>query len=399
MPIDGIFLHNLCNELKSLIGARIEKIHQPSKDELVFVLRSPSFSGKLLLSAKSGSARIQITDSHFDNPPEPPTFCKLLRKHLSSAKLVSIEQQGLDRTVFLRFLSYNEMGDPVYPFIAAEFITGRSNIILCDESGRIYDALHRTDIETSLRMIQPGAKYTPPLKEDKLNPYTTDISILLDGITACKRPVQEAFSAVIDGVSPLVSRELTSQTSLDADKPANALTSDEISSLKDVLDGFKKRLDNVSPQMLCDAISGEAKDFSYMPIRQYSGNMVLKEFPSFCSLLEEFFAKRDHDARIKTMAQDLLRVLKNAENRTRRKISYRIADLEKCKDREKYRIFGELIKANIFAIEKGASTVKLQNYYDENLEYIEVELNPALSASANAARYFKEYKKKGFVGF
>lgn len=393
MSIDGIFLHNLCSELNSLIDSRVEKIYQPSKDELVFLLRSPSFSGKLLLSAKSGSARIQITESSFDNPPEPPTFCKLLRKHLTSAKLVSIEQYGLDRTVFLRFLSYNEMGDPVYPFIAAELITGKSNIILCDESGRIYDALHRTDIETSVRMIQPGAKYAPPIKEDKLNPYTTDIEVILDEITSNRKPLQDAFSSVIDGVSPLVSRELANDLKTDSDKPANTLDSGEKKALLTVLKTFKTRLENTAPQMLCNALDGRAIDFSYMPIYQYSDAIVLREFPTFCALLEAFFAKRDHDARIKAMAQDLLRVLKNAKSRTERKMAYRISDLEKCKDREKYRIFGELIKANIFAIEKGASSVKLQNYYDENLEYITVELNPAISASANAAKYFKEYKK------
>lgn len=393
MPIDGIFLHNLCDELNILIGARIEKIHQPSKDELVFLLRSPSFSGKLLISAKSGSSRIQITDSHFDNPMEPPTFCKLMRKHLSSAKLVSIEQHDLDRTVFFRFLSYNEMGDPVYPFIAAELITGKANIVLCDESGKIYDALHRLDIETSVRLIQPGARYLPPIKENKLNPYDTDFSVMLEEITSNRKAISEVFSAVIDGVSPLISRELASGIPCDPDKPANTLNQTETVSLQRVLKSFKARLENVSPQMLCAAEDGQAKDFSYMPIRQYGCEIVLQEFPSFCTLLEEFFAKKDRDARIKSMAQDLLRLLKNAENRTRRKIAYRTADLEKCKDREKYRICGELIKANIFAIEKGASSARLQNYYDENLEYITVELNPALSASANAAKYFKEYKK------
>lgn len=392
MPIDGIFLHNLCSELNSLIGCRAEKIHQPSRDELVFLLRSASFSGKLLISARSGSARLQTTNASFENPADPPTFCKLLRKHLSSAKLIAIEQEGLDRTVFLRFMAYNEMGDPVYPYLAVELITGKANIILCDESGRIFDALHRTDIESSVRMLQPGAKYQPPLKETKLNPYTEDTLELAKAVVASRRPLCEAFSAVFEGVSPLISRELASKFPCDPDKPTSELSENEVSALEGVIDDFKNRLENPVPTILADP-DGGAKDFSYMPILQYSGAFVSNSCDSFSGLLEEFFAKRDRDARIKAMSQDLLRLLKNTASRTQRKIAYREADLEKCKNREHFRICGELIKANIFAIEKGANSVRLQNYYDENLEYITIELNPALSAAANAAKYFKDYKK------
>ena len=170
MPLDGLFLHHLTNELQKCVGCRADKIHQPNRDELVILLRSAGFSGKLLITTRSGSARLHITETYLDNPAEPPSFCRLLRKHLSAAKITAIEQAGLDRTVFIRFMTYNEMGDTVYPFLAVELITGRSNVILCEESGRIIDALHRSDIERSARLIQPGAKYRLPEAQVKLSP-------------------------------------------------------------------------------------------------------------------------------------------------------------------------------------------------------------------------------------
>jgi predicted ribosome quality control (RQC) complex YloA/Tae2 family protein len=392
MPLDGIFLHHLTTELQKCVGCRADKIHQPSKDELVLLLRSASFTGKLLVSVRSGSARLHITNSAYDNPAEPPAFCKLLRKHLSSAKITEIVQDGLDRTVFIKFMSYNEMGDTVYPTLAVELITGKANIVLINNEGRILDALHRSDIENAKRLLLPGAKYAPPQKENKLNPITASALELKEAVMSASLPLNRAFTSTIEGVSPLISRELAAKTAPDGDRLSNSLNCEEEAALISALKEFKAFISSPRPCILKDP-SANSKDFSYMPITQYAGTMESHTAEGFSQILEEFYGDKDRAARIKGMAQDIYKLLTNIKNRTQRKLAYRLADLEKCQNREQYRIYGELIKANIYKVEKGAKTAWVQNYYDPNMEYIQIPLDPALSPAANAAKYFKEYKK------
>lgn len=392
MPLDGIFLSHLKEELQTSVGCRVDKIHQPSRDELVLNLRSVAFSGKLLISARSSGARIHFSLAKFDNPAEPPAFCKLIRKHLSSAKITAVEQAGLDRILFIRFMTYNEMGDVVHPFLAIELITGRANIILCEESGRILDALHRSDIESSTRLIQPGLVYSLPEKEEKLNPFYCSEKELSDAVCSSLKPLGSAFVSLIDGVSPLVSRELAFRVVADTDIPANQLDLQQKEALIEVLREFKKDLSNPASYTLKDQ-NGQPKDFSFIPIFQYGQAIKSVKEESFSLLLDGFYNEKDQIARIKTKSQDILRLLSNIKNRTERKLEYRLKDLEKCKNREQLRIYGELLKANIYSIEKGSSFARVQNYYDENMDFIDIPLDPTLSPSANAAKYFKEYKK------
>ena len=389
MALDGIFLHALCEELKVMENCHIEKIHQPSRDELVFSLRSPKFKGSLIISTKSGAARLHFTNTTPENPAEPPNFCKLLRKHIGSGVITSISQDDLDRTVFIDISSYNEMRDMVSLRLVVELFTGKANVILCNGDGRILDALHRSDIENSARLIQPGARFTPTEKQEKLNPLTAKLEELLAGVLNSKKTMEDVFTQVIQGVSPLVSRELALMVCEDIDLLPQDLNAEQTEKLKLALSNLTKLL---NPTLLLDP-SGEAKDFSYMPITQYGELYKNEERESFSSLLDEFYTKKENSARIKGAAQDILRFLNNLKNRIQRKTAYRLSDLEKCKNREQLRIYGELIKANLYAIEKGASYAVVQNYYDENLSEIKIPLNPSISPSNNAAKYFKDYKK------
>ena len=377
MALDGIFLSLLIEELKKAEKCHIEKIHQPSKNELVFFLRSPSFKGALIVSTRPSAARLHFTSSTPDNPAEPPNFCKLLRKHLSGAVIEEISQDGLDRTVIFRLSAYNELSDKVYPRLIIELFTGQANVILCDEKGKILDALHRSDMESSARLIQPGATFVPKEKQDKLNPFTASIEDLEKKLTQTRKPLSDAFTLALEGVSPLVSRELALK--------------EELSSAKEVLNDFKKR--NFAPFVLVDTKLGEPKDFSFIPITQYGPDYKSERKESFSSLLDEFYTKKENAARLKAKAQDVTKLLNNLKGRIQRKTAHRLSDLEKCKNREELRIFGELIKANLYAIEKGASFCVVQNYYDEDLKEIKIPLNPTISPSQNAAKYFKDYKK------
>ncbi len=389
MPLDGIFLHHLTKELQNLVGCRADKIHQPSRDELVLLLRSAGFSGKLLITTRSGSARLHLTEASMDNPAEPPAFCRLLRKHLSAAKITTIEQAGLDRTVIIRFMAYNEMGDTIYPFLAVELITGKANIILCEESGRILDALHRSDIEKSARLIQPGARYTLPEAREKLDPLATEPSALCEAMLTDSACLSSAILSALEGVSPLVARELAFRVS-EKDVPPRELDEAGKKRLFEVISDYKNSLVAPTPYIIKEA-DGTRRDFSYMPIAQYGGDSAPAK--SFSALLDGFYSDKDTAARIRGMAQDILKLLNNLRARTERKLSYRLDDLEKCKNREELRIYGELLKANLYLVKSGDKIARVQNYYDENMGYIDIPLDPAISPAANAAKYFKEYKK------
>ncbi|MBR6572905.1 MAG: NFACT family protein [Clostridia bacterium] len=389
MALDGIFLHGLCEELKVAENCHIEKIYQPSRDELVFSLRSVSFKGSMIISTKTGAARLHFTESTPENPADPPNFCKLLRKHIGGGVITAISQDELDRTVFIDVSSYNEMRDKVSLRLVVELFTGKANVILCNEEGKILDALHRSDIESSPRLIQPGARFKPIEKQNKLNPFTKNTEELLSGILGSNKRLSDSFTQVIQGVSPLVSRELAQKVCENTDTLPQDLTSTQVQELKSALSDLTKML---SPVLLLDP-NGEAKDFSYMPITQYGRDYKSEERESFSSLLDEFYTKKENAARIKGASQDILKFLNNLRARIQRKTAYRLSDLEKCKNREELRIYGELIKANLFAIEKGSSFAVVQNYYDEDLKEIKIPLNPSLSPSANAAKYFKDYKK------
>lgn len=394
MALDGIFLYQLCGELSAAVGCHIDKIHQPSRDELLFVLRSPSFSGRLLISSKPGAARLHVTKTALENPAEPPTFCKLLRKHLGGAKLVSLTQDGLDRTVILEFSAYNELGDLVFPKLIVELFGSRPNVILCDGGYRIYDALHRSDLEKAVRLIQPGAVYTPPEKQNKLDPFAVEPSALCAAVLDCGKRLDAAFSAVIDGVSPLIARELAATVTADPDKVPSDLTGEEKERMDAVLRDFSAAVrSGGTPFLITLPGQTDAKDFSYMPIRQYGVDTGSVALGSYSDLLDEFYGRRENAARIRHQAQDIFKLIGNLKSRAERRLAFRLDDLEKSKNREHLRIWGELIKANLHAVERGAEYAEVLNYYDEAMATIKIPLNPALSPAANAAKYFKDYKK------
>ncbi len=389
MALDGIFLNLLIKELDCIVGTHLDKIHQPSRDELVFLLRSKGFSGKLFISAKSGFSRIHLTNRSFENPMEPPTFCKLVRKHLSSSKLEYIRQYGLDRTVEIGFSSYNEMGDKVYPKLIVELFSNRSNIILCDENYRVLDATHRSDIESGDRLIVPGAKYVPTPPQNKMDIFKVGAKDIISKISTINKPLHSALIETVDGLSPLVAREICHFALLDFDIIASELDGGQKSLLLGSLNRFKET--TFAPYLVSD--DKESKEFSYLPITHYGDSYQNVALPSMSELLEEFYGRRSAEASIKHKAQDIYKLLSTLIIRTERKMAYRLSDLEKCAEKEKLRIFGELLKANLFKIEKGADSVEVENWYDEALAKIKIPLNPALSPAANANKYFKDYKK------
>lgn len=390
MAFDGAFTHVLMSELEEAKESRIDKIYQPSQSELVFLIRKKGFAKKLLLCARSGSVRIQFTEQKYENPAEPPMFCMLARKHFTGAKLIGMSQCGFDRIVTLVFENYNEMGDKVKLQIVCELIGNRGNIVLLDKDGRIIDAVRRSDIESE-RLILPGAVYEYPKCSNKLSPVKANLSEIVEKIL-CKEelPLDRAIMDTVDGFSPLVCREIAflcsagEQCVFEFDDPAK---------LENVLFGVFEKIENgAEPVMLCDRF-GEPKEYSYLSIKQYGEFYTEKSFESFSLLLDAFYSGKDTKQRIDRLSCDVSRLVSGLILRAQKRLAARKADLKACENRDELRIFGELIKANIHLIESGSAYAVVQNFYDENLSEIKIPLSVKLSPAANAAEYFKEYKK------
>ncbi len=392
MALDGAFLHLLTKELACIIDTKIDKIYQPSRDELVFVLRKAGFNSRLFISIKSGRTRIGLTETRPENPSQPPMFCMLLRKHLTGAKVISVTQPGLERVVYLRLSALNEMGDEVSFCLITELISNQANLILTDQSGIIVDSLRRSDIESGRRLIQPGAKYTLPAAQEKLNPLNitrNDFFSALDKYES--HPIHKAILNSFDGVSPLISRQICYNSGCD-DKNIEDLNEQQkcalVNSFEDFVDFLKG---NGTPTMILK--NAVPFDFSFMPITQYGSSYESRQFGSLSTLLDDFYSSLDLADRLKNYSAEIERIIKTVSLRTARKLQLRVADIKKCENREQLRIYGELLKANLHRISQGDTIARVENYYDENLGLIDIPLNPALAPAQNAAKYFKEYKK------
>jgi predicted ribosome quality control (RQC) complex YloA/Tae2 family protein len=370
MAFDGAFLYKIVQELKTAIDCHIDKIYQPSREELVFLLRKKGFQKRLLVNVKSGFARVQFTENKYENPAVPPMFCMLLRKYLSAARLIDILQPELERVAIFVFSTTNEMGDIAEIRLVCELIGNKANAILVNNEGKIIDALRHSDVETSERLILPGAKYVLPPRPEKLNPLTTDIDCILENAK------NSSLLSVVDGFSPLICREVENSTNYE-------------NCLNTVLCDLKA---NNLPTIIYNP-SGEPMDYTYTPILQYGESYKNKHFNSFSTLLDTFYTEKETVIRINNAARDILKLVSNLKNRTERKMAVRLQELEKCKNREQLRIYGELLKANLYAITRGQSVAEVPNYYSENMETVRIPLDVSLSPSDNANKYFKEYKK------
>ncbi len=393
MGIDGIYLYQLKTELADgLQNARIDKIHQPSKEELVLLLRSASGGKRLLISIRPSAPRLNFTTNTFENPQEPPMFCMLMRKYLSGARFTGVEDNGFERIVTLKFEGTNEMGDRVSLRLVTELIGKQTNLVLVGQDGRIIDCLRRSDIEAGGRMVQPGAVYTLPEKQEKLNLLESESEQIIEAVKSVAMPLSKAFVTVVDGFSPLIAREVVVRAECDTDKYSNTVTAAEENALTDALSRFKEALKQPQPTVLIDQ-RGIPFEFSYTDITQYGSSAEKMTFGSLSELLEAVYTERDRKERIRGYANELFKLVNNLLTRTVKKISIRKKEQEKCADGEKWRIYGELLKANLYAVERGVPYVDVQNYYDPELKTVRIPLNVTLTPAQNAQRYFKEYKK------
>ena len=396
MALDGIFLRHIKKEIEqTALGARVSQIYQPNRDELVLILRGYEGSKKLLLSSRANSPRVNFCVKTPENPVQPPMFCMLLRKRLGGGKLVGVRQLGCDRVLFLDFDCINELGDTEGLSIVCEIMGMYSNLIVINrDTGVIIDAIKRVDLTvSSRRFVLPNIKYELPDAQEKLNILThtpEEIAVAAAALPG-EMPLSKALMQVIQGVSPIVTRELAFRVSEGA---TNRVEGALYEKLLGVLADFKATAEGCSETpCIVYREDGRPMDFSFMPIRQYGGYAAVKETNGFSATVDEFYEERDARERMRVKSHSLQKLLTNLIDRTARKIIKQQAELAQCGNREQLRITGDLLHANLYRIERGASMVEVENFYDENNALVQIRLNPAISPAANAQKYYKDYQK------
>ncbi|MFR5876972.1 MAG: NFACT family protein, partial [Eubacterium sp.] len=364
MALDGIYLYLLKNEIKEkLLGFRVDKIYQPSREEILFTFRTYDGMVKLLLSAKADCPRIQLTTHNGENPKKPPMLTMLLRKHLGGAKLVDIQQEGFERILTLVFDAKNDLGDPVTFRLIIEIMGRYSNIILVDNKGRIVECIKRIDsLKSSVREILPGLEYKLPPQQNKMNILTDDIRDIAFAINSLNMKKSKAVQEVMQGVSPIVAREIE-----------NGMT----------LEDLKAKIANPKPTIV---ILDKPKDFTFFEPKQYGDLCKYKNFDSFSELIDYFYYEQVRIDRIRQRSNDLFHHLTTLQERALRKSFNRQRELDECKDKEKLRINGDLINANLHRLKKGAVFYDLENFYDNNL-IIKISADPTLTPVQNAQKY------------
>ncbi len=393
MAFDGITISNITAELSDkLLNGRIGKIAQPEKDELILTIKTNDGQFRLLLSADASLPLIYLTEENKPSPMTAPNFCMLLRKHLQNARIVAIEQPGLERVIRIRAEHPDEMGDLCMKTLIIEIMGKHSNIIFCDENDRIIDSIKRVSaMVSSVREVLPGKPYFIPETTEKVNPLTENKADFLARLKGTSRPLYQAIYGTFTGISPLVAQEICFRARIDGDMPTNSLSEDarqQVSnSFFDVMQLVKNR--EFSPCLIYE--NGKLKDYACFPfLSRNKEDCVFMD--SISALLNRFYAEKNLATRIHQRSADLRKIVQTALERSVKKLDLQKKQLEDTKNRDVYRIYGELLNTYGYEAKAGDREISVLNYYTN--EQMMIPLDPMLSAKENAQRYFDKYGKQ-----
>ncbi len=391
MALDAAMLEYTARTLKgTLVGARVEKISMPSRDEALFSLRTETGARKLFISARSGGSRIHLTSESFENPAVPPGFCMLLRKYLSTGRITDLRTVDGERIIFLDFDALNEMGDRIKLTLSVEIMGRYSNMVLVNAEGRVIDALKRIDAEQSdKRQLIPGVNFTMPPAQGKLLLLTAETGELIDKICEKKKPLSAAILDTVAGIGPVVCREIAHRTAAN-DPEADTLNEKQRSALKHYIEETRAAARGEGTTLSIVYDSKKPIEFSFIKLTQYGG-METREFSDVNELFDSYYLEKDRAERMKARSSDLLRQVNSLYERAVRKQAARQEELSNTERADEKKLFGELINANLYAIVKGDKSAELLNYYTG--ETISVPLDVTKSPVQNAQKYYKEYRK------
>lgn len=398
MAFDGLVVHSICDELSSkLVGGKIDKIYQPENDEIVLHIRNNKENFKLVLSASSSNPRIYLSSSYKkENPMNAPMFCMLLRKYIQSGNIVSVSQIGFERIVKITVESLDELKSKTTKDLIIEIMGRHSNIILTHEEDKIVDSIKRIPPSISrVRQLLPGIAYTLPPAQDKLDPLELiSIDQFKELLQDFNGPILKSIYSKFSGISPTVSKEICFRSNLDSSMLASDLNDESFNRLHEefinVMQSVKDA--NYNPCLALDPSIDKLLDFSCINLSLFNDLKVVHN-ESISSIIESFYSNKDAKERINQRASDFKKSISIKLDRLYNKLKKQELELKESDNAIIYKVKGELITSYIYMVEKGMKSVEVQNFYDENCATVKIDLNPNLTPSENAQKYFKKYTK------
>ncbi len=393
MAFDGIVVAELVHELKEeLLNGRISRIIQPEPDELLITVKAPSGQKRLLICADASLPLVYLTDQNKPAPMSAPNFCMLLRKHIGSGRIVKISQPKLERIICFTIEHLNELGDLCRKVLIVEIMGKHSNIIFCTEEGRIIDSIkHVSSQMSSVREVLPGRDYFIPDTMHKADPLTVSREEFASLLTEKPTPAAKAVYTSFTGISPVTAEEICHLAGLDSSIPAKEYSADILFHLYTQFEIYLSAVKEgrFSPAVYYDG--PEPKEFSALPLTHFS-RYTRREFPSISEVLRTYYSTRSQITRIRQKSADLRHVVQTALERSRKKYDLQLRQLKDTENREKYKVYGELINTYGYNTAEGARHLEALNYYTG--EMISIPLDPTKTPQENAQRYFAKYNKQ-----
>ncbi len=391
MAFDGIVVANLVHELQEqLINGRIAKIAQPEADELLLTIKTPTGQKRLYLSASASLPLVYLTESNKTSPMSAPNFCMLLRKHIANGRIVDIYQPKLERIIHFTIEHLDEMGDICRKDLIVEIMGKHSNIIFCTEDGSIIDSIKHVSAQmSSVREVLPGRPYFIPDTMEKQDPLSTDYEAFSRTLRGKPMPLAKAIYTSFTGISPVTAEAVCTIAEVDSALPAAAFSEDI---LRHVYNQFDIYFSDVKEKKFSPAIyydGKEPKEFSSLPLPQKGYTRV--DFESISQVLETYYALKNTITRIRQKSTDLRHIIQTALERNRKKYDLQQRQLKDTENREKFKVYGELINTYGYHLEEGAKKLEALNYY--NNEMVSIPLDPTKTPQENSLRYFEKYNK------
>lgn len=392
MAFDGITIANIVSELnRTIVGGKINKIAQPEADELMFTVKNNRTQYRLFLSASASLPLIYLTGENKQGPLTAPNFCMLLRKHIGSARILSVTQPGLERILIFELEHLNELGDICRKKLIVEIMGKHSNIIFCQEDDTIIDSIkHISANMSSVREVLPGRTWFIPHTQDKMDPLSMSREAFTETVFGKNLPVFKAIYTSLTGFSPLIAEELCVRSGIDPKRQAQELEETEKETLWQTTDDLVDRIrrQDFSPVIVYQ--EEEPLEFAAFPLTKYQDQKSVS-YESISQVLESYYSMKNKITLIRQKSADLRRIVTTAIERTSKKYELQQKQQKDTEKKEKYRIYGELLNTYGYHLEEGARSLEALNYYTN--EMITIPLDEHLSAAENAKKYFDRYTK------
>lgn len=395
MAYDSGMLRAVIGELSKFVGAKVEKIYQPLAYEIVLGLHSPLGHTKIDLNINPAAARLSATSINAENPASPPMFCMLLRKHLTGARLLSVEQDGFERTARFVFRTWDEMGYEDSKSLVIEIMGKYSNVIFLDSNDRIISALKTVDFTTSrLRQILPGMTYEAPPSQGKRDPMTETP----EGFSALVSERLESapdklLSGCYMGISSVAAREIVCRASLSGVSSVGECEARAPGALARAFFDWFGALASGECRPCAVLRDGVPFEYCYHELTQYGSAAEVRLYDSFSELFDSFFTERDRAEKVKLLSADISALINRGLGRAEKKLAIQREELDECESADEYKRNGDLITACIYMIRRGDTYVDATDYTTDEPTTVRVPLDARLSPSQNAQRMYRLYAK------